>query len=691
MSTQAEITVTINGVTKAVKDFDELADVIKETDGNVKNLNDDLEDTGKKGKKATKDVEEGAKKADKEMGPLQKRFNDLKETVSGFSTDVKNGFSAAFNGIQKFAKGLGLGTKASKGLAIGLSALGLPLLIAAITAIIGYFKNFEGASKALQIVLNSLGAVVQQLGKAFSLLISGDFKGAFNAVKDIGSAVAEAASQTNKLFNAQRKLFEVTKRTTVENANLRKEIEGQRKILEDTTLSLDERLEALEGLNTATEKLGQNQIDLNKAQLADLQAQLALANNYEERRELQLQIADAQAQLIDSETQLQTIRLDAERKEREIRAEEKARAEERQKEREAEREQRIQNAKDVDATLESLRMKLIEDEAEAIRLRLLAEREAAEEQLRAKGATEEQIAQLNQYYDELELVELNKQEEAKAQAQATADKAALDQERAYRDELFNLQDTSGLTQLQRLNRQYGQELNALKRRLEDELITTEQYEQLFTATEEKFAKQREQIAQNEADAKRAIEEQQLMSAAALFGGISQLVGEQSELGKMAAIAEIGIQTYLGAQKAYASLVGIPVIGPGLAAAAAGVAIATGLKNAAAVQSQELPEGEMGGYVMGASHSMGGVPVELEGGEYVINRAAMSVPGVASMARSLNNTARPKFQNGGIVPDIQAQEDMFSRLASTPVKTYVTATDVTSAQEANALIENLSRL
>ena len=119
--------------------------------------------------------------------------------------------------------------------------------------------------------------------------------------------------------------------------------------------------------------------------------------------------------------------------------------------------------------------------------------------------------------------------------------------------------------------------------------------------------------------------------------------------------------------------------------------AGGLKNVYEINSTETPKGALGGYVTGPSHAMGGVPVELEGGEYVINRAAMSMPGVAKMARSLNNAARPKFQNGGIVPDLNAQQDMFERLAQQPVKTYVVATEMTDQQEANAIIENLARL
>ena len=248
MATNAEITVTINGVTTAVKDFDELADVIADVDKNVENLNDDLDETGKKGKKAGKDLGDSAKKADKEVGPLQKRFQDLKESFKSFGTDLKNGFSAATGGIEKFAKGLGFGSKAAKGLSLSLAALGIPLLIAAVTALVGWFKNFEGAAKLVQTVMNSLGAVIGKLGGAFSKLIKGDLRGAYKEIKGIGGAIRDAANNTNILFAAQKKLAEQTRKFTVENAKLRQTLEGQRKILEDTTLSYDERLSALDNV-----------------------------------------------------------------------------------------------------------------------------------------------------------------------------------------------------------------------------------------------------------------------------------------------------------------------------------------------------------------------------------------------------------------------------------------------------------
>lgn len=95
-----------------------------------------------------------------------------------------------------------------------------------------------------------------------------------------------------------------------------------------------------------------------------------------------------------------------------------------------------------------------------------------------------------------------------------------------------------------------------------------------------------------------------------------------------------------------------------------------------------PEGSMyqeGGLLYGPGHDLGGIRTsmgELEGGEFVMNRRSTAnfLPLLEAM-NSLGNTPGPQVQ-----------------MQQTPVvKTYVVATDVTSAQEANARISALARL
>jgi len=82
--------------------------------------------------------------------------------------------------------------------------------------------------------------------------------------------------------------------------------------------------------------------------------------------------------------------------------------------------------------------------------------------------------------------------------------------------------------------------------------------------------------------------------AGLLGGLSDLVGKETAAGKAFAVAQATIDTYLSAQKAYQSMVGIPVAGPALAAVAAGVAIAGGIANVRKIVSTKVPGGGGGG-------------------------------------------------------------------------------------------------
>jgi hypothetical protein len=96
------------------------------------------------------------------------------------------------------------------------------------------------------------------------------------------------------------------------------------------------------------------------------------------------------------------------------------------------------------------------------------------------------------------------------------------------------------------------------------------------------------------DTKRQNLTEALQATSATLGQIADLFGKQTTAGKAAAIAEATIQTFLSAQKAYASTVGIPVVGPVLAPINAGLAIAAGIKNIKAITAVKTPNGGGGG-------------------------------------------------------------------------------------------------
>lgn len=143
--------------------------------------------------------------------------------------------------------------------------------------------------------------------------------------------------------------------------------------------------------------------------------------------------------------------------------------------------------------------------------------------------------------------------------------------------------------------------------------------------------------------KKKNQEDALTATANTLGQIADLFGKQTKAGKVAAIAEATIQTFLSAQKAYAATIGVPVVGPVLAPINAGLAIAAGFKNIKAIASVKVPNDGGGGNVP----SGGG------GGGSVIS---------------------PNFNvvgNSGI--------NQLAQLQQQPAKAYVVSSDVTSGQ------------
>ena len=135
----------------------------------------------------------------------------------------------------------------------------------------------------------------------------------------------------------------------------------------------------------------------------------------------------------------------------------------------------------------------------------------------------------------------------------------------------------------------------------------------------------------------------LQATSATLGQVADLFGRESKAGKAAAIAQATIDTYLSAQKAYTSTVGIPIVGPVLAPINAGLAIAAGIKNIKAITAVKTPGGGGGG-----------------GG---------------NISNSFTSGAQaPKFN---VVGD--SGMNQLAQIQQTPVQAYVVSGEVTSAQ------------
>ena len=106
----------------------------------------------------------------------------------------------------------------------------------------------------------------------------------------------------------------------------------------------------------------------------------------------------------------------------------------------------------------------------------------------------------------------------------------------------------------------------------------------------------------------------------IFGDLAAAQDKDTERGfklwKASAMAQGYVDTFSAAIGAYKSMVGIPVVGPGLAVAAAAAAMAAGIANIARISATKFEKKATGGLLTGPSHGQGGILIEAEGDEYV---------------------------------------------------------------------------
>lgn len=125
----------------------------------------------------------------------------------------------------------------------------------------------------------------------------------------------------------------------------------------------------------------------------------------------------------------------------------------------------------------------------------------------------------------------------------------------------------------------------------------------------------------------------------------QIFGKQSGAYKAIASAQALIQSYLSATEAFASLAGIPYVGPILGAIAAAAALASGLANVAAINSTKVPGFAGGGYT-GHGHRLQPAGV-VHAGEVVWSQDDVSSVGGPHIANAMRPTFRG-YADGGVV-------------------------------------------
>jgi hypothetical protein len=334
-----------------------------------------------------------------------------------------------------------------------------------------------------------------------------------------------------------------------------------------------------------------------------------------------------------------------------------------------------------------------------------------------RGNTDAQIGIYDQF-----LVEIKDAEYLSA-------KDKLDIRKNAEQQILQLIDTTHQNELTKITNQYDAAgklttayFDALSAEYDkNDKALQDQYDKGFI-NETEYTKRKQENAKARIDLDKAEQESALTKASVVSGtlnAVSELFGKQTVAGKAFAVAAATIDTYVGATKALAAYP--PPFG---AIAAAGVII-SGLINVKKILAVQLPTSAGGGaaststapvanarqpinvtaargfadggFIEGpGSTTSDSIPARLSDGEFVIN--AQSTRKFRPLLETINSySALPSFSMGGLFGDDKQTKSSKDDIAQTikdtinnqPLRTYVTAGDISSQQQFDRVIKSRS--
>lgn len=582
---------------------------------------------------------DGIEKEVKSVEELQKEMNKLgKETkkVAQENTILAKG-KKAFSEFKDTIKGA---TAGFKGLGGAIKATGLGLLITVIASLVEYFRSSEEGSRKLAIAMETLGVITGKISEFFQALgekifaaftnpkqaimdfvnlikenIITRFEGLLELVPKLGKAISllfqgkfkeagkTAADAVGKVVLGVEDITDKVGGAVEAVVEFGKTVVKEVKEAVDVATQLVDQFRAI---RDAQQKLIVDNALLNKEM--ETQQKIAEDTNrtYEERKEALERLGEAQVKLAENLAQ-------------------QARLEENNLKLQIQQESNYEKREELETQL-----------AEATAARIDAETALETRKLDAMRITAE-----------LELQEVERKQ-------------------TIRDKLAEME----LEDIENEFTRAQAELEAAMQRDLEELDRLKATEEEKQKVREFYTKKSKKLKKEEADFEKLMQKQvsdaNLQVASQALGAVASLVGENTAAGKAAAIAATTIDTYLGAQKAYTSqLIPGDPSSPIRAAIAAGVAVAGGIANVAAILRTPTPGTSSGGG--GSAPSRPAIPSF---------DPAEALGGAAEVDTSEENVQTLGEQTGSTGGAIRA---------------YVVSDEMTSQQEADAKINDLARL
>lgn len=647
-----------------VKSMQELRAIIDENTGSfgflvsrMQELKVGIDATNARIKQITKDYDEGRMAVDDYNQELQENLEELQKlrTEQG---DVRSSLNASTKALLS-AKGsyvemsqtLGQLRNAYRQLskeqregAVGTEMLGQIKLLDAelkeVDASMGNFqRNVGGYEEALKQVLPPQAGLIIDLGK---LSVEGGgipslFTGMKNSIVGMTkaaiafmatplgaalTALAAAAAAAFALFNARNKEIEKQAEASA------KALEKQKEQMDRLSADIDYTIRLLRAQGKETEA---NAIEMQKYKDAMTAAAFAYSKFKDEYDKMSKKEREANEEnrkalldrFVEARDAYENYLRDLDIKHaEEVTAERKKNAELAEEQRKAAAEAVEEQRKKAEAVAESNReiersielMKAEQQEGTRegdvaiAEQKYLQEAEAFEQMVKEKGISVENAKAYREqlYEDFLASVEEIDRKYDKKELDRLNSVTAAENEIRNKALLMQSENKSGTEEgdVALIQERYRQELNAFNEMVKEKGISesaaeayrvalAEKTEASITKTKERYAKDQEKIEKLKMDTT-------LNVASSTLNSLSSILGTETAAGKAAAVASATIDTYKAANAAYSSLAGIPIVGPGLGAAAATAAIVAGIANVKNILSVDTLSSAAGSNISSAT-------------------------------------------------------------------------------------------
>lgn len=651
-------------------------------------------ESGKQMVAQTKEISDRLKELEKGVGDTRRNVGNYAEDIEAATANL-GGMTGATG---QMIKGMTGGIASIKAFNAALMANPFVAIASAILAVISAIGKLMDRNNELAVsvktilapieliitkVLDAVAALFAEIVKVFEWLAEAYIK-VYNWLGLISDETVKSIETARGMAQVQRDIYNAETDNVLVLARQRRELEKMKTIVAEQTKSLQERTEAADRGVEILRQMEEAELGVLRAKYEQIKAQNALSYTSDEDRRKEVEALAAleqkQAEYEAQRRELIGQRSGFENTERanaaaadKKRAEDYAKAQKEAAEKAkkakedadkkaAETAKRVQQEvlKSYETGITELQLRIrernigivdkrksLEDQNELNQAILEKERYRLEQGLITQ-AEFDNIRYEQQVAFQEKVAAIEAEEEAKRKEAKAMD---LENQRAIEEE--------------NITSDFERETLRLEQQYQMEVAAAEKVGADVTLIEAKYAQIREKREKELVNAK-------LQMTADIAGQISNIVGQESAAGKVFALAQATINTYLGASKAIAQ-------GGIWGVAQAAIVIAAGLKQVASIAKvkEDVPKTNTsvrkyakGGQIFGPSHSQGGVTFvgsngqrfEAEGGEnmYILNRKASSAINALSAlnmqygGRSFGGSNVYKYADGGGFDVLSAQ-------------------------------------